>query len=70
MQIKMFVHNDPGQAEQALNSWLKDHDVKVEHIVQSQSENQGKLMIVVSLFYERVKQTSQFNGIKAEKLFA
>ena len=56
MQMKMFVHKDPHQAENELNEWLKEHDVKLHHVVQSQSENQGKFLFVVSVFYENHKQ--------------
>ena len=56
MQMKMFVHKDPHQAEYELNEWLKVHDVKLHHVVQSQSENQGKFLFVVSVFYENHMQ--------------
>ena len=60
MQMKMFLHRDPEVAEQALNDWLEKTAVKLHHVVQSQSENQGKFVLIVSVFYERIRQTNTF----------
>ena len=56
--MKMFVHREPEAAEKVLNDWLERTPVKLYHVVQSQSENQGKFMLIVSLFYENVKQVN------------
>jgi hypothetical protein len=51
LQVKMFVHNDPREAEKAISLWLRQNDVKVSHIAQSQSEKNGSFVFVVSVFY-------------------
>ena len=58
MQMKMFLHREPEMAEKALNDWLERTPVKLYHVVQSQSENQGKFMLIVSVFYEDLKQVN------------
>ena len=58
MQMKMFLHREPEAAEKTLNDWLERTPVKIYHVVQSQSENQGKFMLIVSVFYENVKQVN------------
>ena len=50
-QVKMFIHNNPKEAEKTISEWLKEHDVTVHHIAQSQSEKNGAFVFVITLFY-------------------
>lgn len=50
-QIKMFVHNNPKDTEKAIAQWLKENDVIIHHIAQSQSEKNGSFVFVITLFY-------------------
>jgi len=47
----MFVYNQPKEAEKAVSQWLKENDVTLHHIVQSQSEKNGSFIFVITLFY-------------------
>lgn len=47
----MFLFNNPEDAEKAVNEWLKENDVTIHHIAQSQSEKGGQFVFVISLFY-------------------
>jgi len=49
--IKMFVHNNPKDAEKAIADWLQENDVRIHHIAQSQSEKGGNFVFVITLFY-------------------
>jgi hypothetical protein len=51
IQVKMFVHNNPKDGEQAIEQWLKENDVTIHHIAQSQSEKGGSFVFVLTLFY-------------------
>jgi hypothetical protein len=51
VQVKMFIHNHPKDAEQTISQWLKENDVTIHHIVQSQSEKAGSFIFVVTVFY-------------------
>lgn len=51
IQVKMFVNNNPKDAEKAIAQWLKENDVNIQHIEQSQSEKGGSFVFVVTLFY-------------------
>ena len=51
VQVKMFVHNQPKEAEKAIAQWLKENDVIIHHIAQSQSEKGGSFVFVLTLFY-------------------
>jgi hypothetical protein len=51
IQVKMFVNNNPKDAEKAIDQWLKENDVNIHHIAQSQSEKGGSFVFVVTLFY-------------------
>jgi hypothetical protein len=51
VEVKMFVYNNPGEAEKALSQWLKENDVTIHHIAQSQSEKNGSFVFVITLFY-------------------
>jgi hypothetical protein len=53
VQVKMFVHNNPKDAEKAIAQWLKENDVTIHHIAQSQSEKGGSFVFVITLFYLR-----------------
>jgi hypothetical protein len=47
----MFVYSQPKDAEKAVNQWLKENDVTIHHIAQSQSEKNGSFVFVITLFY-------------------
>ena len=51
IEVKMFVQNNPKDAERAISQWLKENDVTVHHIAQSQSEKGGHFIFVLTLFY-------------------
>jgi hypothetical protein len=51
LEVKMFVYNQPKEAEKAVSQWLKENDVTLHHIVQSQSEKNGSFIFVITLFY-------------------
>ena len=51
VQVKMFVHSNPKDAEKAIEQWLKENDVTIHHIAQSQSEKNGSFVFVITLFY-------------------
>jgi hypothetical protein len=51
VQVKMFVHNNPKDAEREIAQWLKENDVIIHHIAQSQSEKGGSFVFVITLFY-------------------
>jgi hypothetical protein len=51
VEVKMFVYNNPREAEKALSQWLKENDVTIHHIAQSQSEKNGSFVFVITLFY-------------------
>ena len=53
MQTKMFVHSSAAAAEKALNDWLEVNNVQVQYIGQSQSEQGGRFVFIVSVFYIR-----------------
>lgn len=51
LEVKMFEYNQPKEAEKAVSQWLKENDVTIHHIVQSQSEKNGSFVFVITLFY-------------------
>jgi hypothetical protein len=51
LQVKLFVQKDPSEAEKEVGLWLRQHDVCVAHITQSQSEQGGRFVFILSLFY-------------------
>jgi hypothetical protein len=51
VQVKMFIHSNPKDAEKAIAQWLKENDVIIHHIAQSQSEKNGSFVFVITLFY-------------------
>ena len=51
VQVKMFIHNNPKEAEKEIEHWLKENDVIIHHIAQSQSEKNGSFVFVITLFY-------------------
>ena len=51
VQVKMFIHNNPKEAEKEIAHWLKENDVIIHHIAQSQSEKGGSFVFVLTLFY-------------------
>jgi len=53
MQTKIFVHSSADAAEKALNDWLEANNVQVQYIGQSQSEQGGRFVVIISVFYIR-----------------
>jgi hypothetical protein len=51
MEAKMFVHHTAVDAEKAVNDWLKKNNVNVQYIGQSLSEQGGRFVFIVSVFY-------------------
>jgi hypothetical protein len=51
LQVKSFVAGDPEKVEQNINEWLRQNNVVVHHIGQSQSERNGRFVFVINLFY-------------------
>ena len=47
----MFVHQTAAEAEKAVNDWLGQNKVDVQYIGQSQSEQGGRFVFIVSVFY-------------------
>ena len=59
METKIFVHHSAEAAERALNEWLEKNNVNVQYIGQSQSEQAGRFVFIVSVFYLRSKMNYQ-----------
>jgi hypothetical protein len=60
MQMKMFIHNDPEVVESQVNNWLGEFDLEVCHVTQSQCERQGRLLFVISVYYNQaIKKMSE-----------
>ena len=53
MELKLFVHRSAAEAENTVNEWLQENDVSIEYIGQSQSEQGGKFVFIISVFYNR-----------------
>jgi hypothetical protein len=51
LEVKLFIHRDPAEAEQAISGWLRQHPVRVRHVAQSQSEKGGNFLFITSLYY-------------------
>lgn len=51
LEVKMFVYDNPKEAEKAIAQWLKENDVMIHHIAQSQSEKGGSFVFVITLFF-------------------
>lgn len=51
LQVKLFVHHSLDGIEQSINSWLRQQQVAICHITQSQSEKQGRFVFVLSVWY-------------------
>ena len=51
MEAKIFVHNSAEAAEKSLNDWLENNNVNVQYIGQSQSEQGGRFVFIISVFY-------------------
>jgi hypothetical protein len=56
MQTKIFVHHSAQAAEKELNNWLKENKVNVQYIGQSQSEQGGKFVFIISVFYKGMEE--------------
>lgn len=55
MDVKIFVQKDPADAEKAVSQWLRQNNVVIHHIGQSQSERGGHFVFTISLFYSRLE---------------
>ncbi|MFL5809343.1 MAG: hypothetical protein ACJ749_07455 [Flavisolibacter sp.] len=53
LQVKMFIHHDLREAEKAIGLWLQHHDVNIRHLSQSQSEQGGRFVFVMSVLYQQ-----------------
>ena len=65
MEVKLFVHQSAKEAEETVNKWLKQNQVKIEYIGQSQSELSGRFVFIFSVFYSRknvAQSVQQTNG--------
>ena len=51
MEAKIFVHNSAEAAEKSLNDWLENNNVNVQYIGQSQAEQAGRFVFIISVFY-------------------
>ena len=55
MEVKVFVHKSVTEAEQKVNEWLKENNVSIKHVGQSQSEQGGKFVFTISVFYNHTQ---------------
>lgn len=53
MEVKLFVHQSAKEAEETVNQWLADNKVEIEYITQSQSEQAGRFVFIISVFYTK-----------------
>jgi len=53
MEVKMFMNHSVTEAEKLLNEWLSQNKVDVQYVGQSQCEQNGRFVFIVSLFYLR-----------------
>lgn len=54
-KVKLFILSNPEAAEEKLQEWLKTKsDIEIDHIVQSQSERNGRFLFIVSIFYHLI----------------
>ena len=51
IKMKIFSGSDFNQTETEVNLWLSQTAMRIEHICQSQCERNGKLLLLVSVFY-------------------
>ena len=49
--IKLFIDKNPLVVEEKVNSWLKENDVVLQHLGQSQSEKNGNFIFIITLIY-------------------
>lgn len=54
MEVKMFVTENPANAEAQVNEWLRSNPAKVHHVAQSQSEKNGRFVFVMSIYYTSI----------------
>jgi hypothetical protein len=52
MEMKLFISSQPEDLEKEINHWLFENAIQVHHITQSQSERQGRFVLIVSIFYK------------------
>ena len=51
MEVKMFLFNEAENAEEQINGWLKENTVRIQYISQSHCERNGRLLLIVSIYY-------------------
>ena len=56
MKAKMFVHPSVQEGEKAVNEWLQNNEVNVQYIGQSQSEQGGRFVFIISVFIIQIKR--------------
>ncbi len=61
MEAKMFVHHTAAEAEKVVNEWLGKNNVNVQYIGQSQSEQGGRFVFIVSVFYLKNENQAMAN---------
>ena len=61
MEAKIFVHNSAQAAEKDLNDWLQHNHVNIQYIGQSQSEQAGRFVFIVSVFYLKNERFQQLH---------
>ena len=49
--MKIFTASSMAQVENEVNAWLQIKDINLLHVTQSQSEQGGRFVFTVSLFY-------------------
>ena len=54
LKMKIFSAQDIQQAETEMNLWLSVNHVLIQQICQSQCERNGKLLLVISVFYSPI----------------
>ena len=51
IKMKIFSGSDFNHTESEVNAWLSQSAIRIEHICQSQCERNGKLLLLVSVFF-------------------
>jgi hypothetical protein len=49
--VKMFIHQNPREAEGEIQLWLQQNSVTLHHVSQSQSEKGGNFIFIITLIY-------------------
>ena len=51
LSVKMFILQEPSEAEKVVADWLSRNHVAIRHVTQSQSERNGRFLFIISIFY-------------------